>query len=65
VNANNTLRVGIIGCGNIVEAGHRPALAALDDVEVVALMDVTVERLKLGQRCLDSVMKICTPNLDR
>ena len=47
--SGDTLRIGIIGCGNIVSAGHKPALDALDNVEVVALMDVTPARLKLGQ----------------
>ena len=49
MNANTNLKVGIIGCGNIVSGGHKLALEALDDVNVVALMDVTPARLKLGQ----------------
>ena len=49
MNSGDILKVGIIGCGNIVSAGHKPALEALDNVEVVALMDVTPARLKLGQ----------------
>lgn len=41
------LRVAIIGCGRIVEEGHIPALAALDDkVEIVAIADVSEARLK-------------------
>lgn len=49
MNTKGQFRVGIIGCGNIVNGGHRPALAKLDDVEVAAVMDVTPERLALGQ----------------
>ena len=49
IDTKKTLKVGIIGCGNIVSAGHKPAIEAVGDVEVVALMDVTPERLRLGQ----------------
>lgn len=44
-----TLKVGLIGCGNVVSYGHRPALTTLDDVTLVALADVTPARLKIGQ----------------
>jgi predicted dehydrogenase len=40
MDSRKNLKIGIIGCGNIVNAGHKPALAALHDVEVVALVDV-------------------------
>ena len=43
------LRVGMIGCGNIVRHGHRPPLIALEDVQLVALADVTEGRRKIGQ----------------
>jgi len=43
------LRVGMIGCGNVVSYGHRPALTTLSDVELVALADITPERRKIGQ----------------
>lgn len=43
------LRVGMIGCGNVVSYGHRPALTTLPDVELVALADITPERRKIGQ----------------
>ncbi|MCB9452848.1 MAG: Gfo/Idh/MocA family oxidoreductase [Anaerolineaceae bacterium] len=49
MDSGKPLKIGIIGCGNIVKAGHKPALEALGDVEVVAMMDVTPARLKLGQ----------------
>jgi predicted dehydrogenase len=40
----------MIGAGNVVNGGHKPAILALDDVEVVALADVTEARRKLGQQ---------------
>jgi predicted dehydrogenase len=43
------LRVGLIGCGNVVSYGHKPALTTLSDVELVALADVTEARRKIGQ----------------
>ncbi len=43
------LKVGLIGCGNVVYYGHRPALNTLPDVELVALADITPERRAIGQ----------------
>jgi predicted dehydrogenase len=43
------LKIGLIGCGNVVSYGHRPALTSLDEVELVALADVTEARRKIGQ----------------
>ena len=45
----NTMRVGLIGCGNVVSYGHRPALTSLTDVELVALADITAARRQIGQ----------------
>ncbi len=39
------LKVGLIGCGDIAQTGHLPALLAHPDVEVVGLCDVRKERL--------------------
>ena len=44
-----TLKVGLIGCGNVVSYGHKPALTTLDDANLVALADVTEARRKIGQ----------------
>ena len=44
-----TLKVGLIGCGNVVSYGHRPALLTLPDVELVALADITPARREIGQ----------------
>jgi predicted dehydrogenase len=41
------MRAGIIGCGGITERRHAPVLAALDGVELVALADVSQERIDL------------------
>jgi predicted dehydrogenase len=46
---NRVLKVGLIGCGNVVSYGHRPALTSLPDVRLVALADVTEARRKIGQ----------------
>ena len=43
------LRVGMIGCGNVVSYGHRPALTTLPDVKLMAIADVTEARRKIGQ----------------
>jgi predicted dehydrogenase len=43
------LKVGLIGCGNVVSYGHKPALTTLKDVQLVALADVTEARRKIGQ----------------
>ena len=43
------LRVGLIGCGNVVSYGHCPAIHALSDVELVALADITPARREIGQ----------------
>jgi len=43
------LQVGLIGCGNVVQYGHRPALTTLPDVELVALADITPARRAIGQ----------------
>ena len=46
---SNTLKVGLIGCGNVVSYGHRPALTTLDKVELVALADITPARREIGK----------------
>ncbi len=49
MSTRDILRVGLIGCGNVVSYGHRPALTTLEDVELIALSDVTEARRKIGQ----------------
>lgn len=39
-----TLRVGIIGCGGIGSKKHIPALAQIEEVELVAFCDLVIER---------------------
>jgi len=43
------LHVGMIGCGNVVSYGHYPALTTLDDVELIALADITPARRQIGK----------------
>jgi predicted dehydrogenase len=46
--ANNRLRVGIIGCGNLATNSHIPALLKIketDNVEIVAVCDVYQKRM--------------------
>ena len=49
------LRVGLIGCGNVVGYGHRPALNALKaagEVQLVALADITPGRREIAREWL-------------
>lgn len=46
------LRLGIVGCGRLVERGYLPALAAMSDFELVAVADPSPER------CADVVPSI-------
>lgn len=39
-----TLKVGVIGCGGIGTKKHLPALAKIEEVEIVAFCDIIVER---------------------
>ena len=43
------LKVGLIGCGNVVSYGHYPALTTLENVELVALADITPARRDIGK----------------
>ncbi len=43
------LQVGLIGCGNVVNYGHRPALLTLTDVELLGLADITPARREIGR----------------
>jgi len=47
------LKVGLIGCGNVVSYGHYPALTALQNVELVALADITPARRDIGKDWFD------------
>ncbi len=44
------LKVGLIGCGNVVQYGHRPAITSLADVELLALADITPARREIGKQ---------------
>ena len=42
--ANETVRVGIIGCGGIAKSKHMPSLSKLKNVKMVAFCDIIEER---------------------
>lgn len=41
---SNTLKVGVIGAGNIFKSAHAPALTSHPEIEIVALCDTNEER---------------------
>lgn len=43
--SNTPVRLGIIGCGNVTENRHLPAIESLSGLQVVALADIDQERL--------------------
>lgn len=45
-------RVGLVGFGSIAEHGHLPAWCSFSGVEVVAVADVSVERLERARAAL-------------
>jgi predicted dehydrogenase len=70
-NRNNTLKVGIIGCGNVAANRHLPALKSLKTVEVVAAADIDEERLKqvvdrfhIGKSFADYKILLSDPSVD-
>src|SRR5436190_21082822 len=46
------MRLGIVGCGQIVERGHAPALRAAPQVEVAALADPSERRCRVVAEAL-------------
>ena len=44
ISANDTIRIGIIGCGGIANGKHMPSLKKIDTVEMVAFCDIVRER---------------------
>jgi predicted dehydrogenase len=46
IPGNHPLRVALVGCGAVAEHYHLPALLASPDVEVVALVDTSIERAR-------------------
>ena len=44
------IRIGIIGCGGIANGKHMPALAKLDNAEMVAFCDIVVERAQAAAK---------------
>ncbi|MDQ7859703.1 MAG: Gfo/Idh/MocA family oxidoreductase [Armatimonadota bacterium] len=67
------VRLGLIGCGKVVEVFHLPALAALEGVRVVAVMDTDPSRadavgaalgLPPGRRLADHRRLLDLPDID-
>ncbi|MCD6559093.1 MAG: Gfo/Idh/MocA family oxidoreductase [Palaeococcus sp.] len=48
--ANGKLKVGVIGCGNIFNLAHKPALEKIQSIKVAACMDVDEERAVKGAK---------------
>ncbi len=44
MSAGASLRLGLVGCGRLAEAGYLPALATLGDVTLAAVADPSAER---------------------
>lgn len=42
---DRSMRIGVVGCGRVTETRHLPALRYLKSAEVVALADISVDRL--------------------
>jgi predicted dehydrogenase len=45
-NRSKSVKLGLIGCGNVAENRHLPALQSLQDAEVIAVADTNADRLK-------------------
>ena len=44
IGANDTIRVGIIGCGGIANGKHLPGLKSTPGIEMVAFCDIIIEK---------------------
>ena len=44
IGANDTIRVGIIGCGGIANGKHMPNIKKGPGVEMVAFCDIVIEK---------------------
>lgn len=38
------IKVGIVGCGNVANNKHLPGLSKIDDVEIMAFHDISIEK---------------------
>ncbi|AEH25065.1 Gfo/Idh/MocA family protein [Pyrococcus yayanosii] len=48
------LKVGVVGCGNIFNLAHKPALKAIRSIKVVAVMDVSEEAARKAAKDLNA-----------
>lgn len=62
--SSSTLRVGLIGCGGILQSFHGPAYLALPDlIEITALADPVPANLQWARSALDVPEQACYPDL--
>src|SRR3954449_5600991 len=54
-------RVGLVGFGSIAENGHLPAWQSFPDVEVVAVADLSPQRLERARELLPGAALYDTP----
>ncbi len=64
LNPQTTLRMGVVGAGNIYTNGHAPGYAKINNAKVVAVADINEERAriaaeKLGVPYFTSVEEMC------
>ncbi len=64
LNPQTTLRMGVVGAGNIYTSGHAPGYAKIKNAKVVAVADINEERAriaaeKLGVPYFTSVEEMC------
>jgi predicted dehydrogenase len=55
-------RLGIIGCGTVVEQFHLPSILARDDCQITALVDQNLRRADALQRHVPGAVKAMTSN---
>src|SRR5438309_8080891 len=54
-------RIGLVGFGAIAENGHLPALESFDNVEVVAIADLSPQRLQRARELLPAATLFSDP----
>ncbi|MBR0303880.1 MAG: Gfo/Idh/MocA family oxidoreductase, partial [Clostridia bacterium] len=61
IGANDTVRIGIIGCGGIANGKHMPGLKSTPGIEMVAFCDIIIERAEKAKADYGTPdAKVCT-----